>query len=193
MQLPEEELLINPEQIILNKKNLKVIKNKKNEYSILYNIKNSNIYLQKIINFNLIQLICEINKEIFDEYKVEIINENEARIYILMKHYFKEVGLPLRYSYLNIKLIKTDNAVEYQFTTIYNEMPNNVKIPENASLLPMNNMEVICIILDNHNIKLRHNIYYSEHFIIPDFLEKFSLTLFSKMFIRTKQFIENIK
>jgi hypothetical protein len=86
MKESEKQTLINNKNLIVNKKDLKVIKNKTNDYSIFYNIKNTNIYLLKIINFNIIQLIYEINKDIFDEFNIEIINENEAIVYIIMQN-----------------------------------------------------------------------------------------------------------
>jgi len=192
MKESEEETLINNKNLIVNKKDLKVIKNKTNDYSIFYNIKNTNIYLSKIINFNIIQLIYEINKDIFDECNIEIINENEATVYIIMKHYFKEIGFPQKYCYLNVKLLKNINNIQFQFKTIYDKRPSTVKVPKEATLLLIDNMEVIYNIIDDHNIDLTHNVYFSKNFEIPEFVENFSLILFSKMFIRTKQFIENI-
>ena len=179
--------------VIVNKKSLQVIKNKTNDYSILYTMKNHHIYLPQIINFTFIQLIYQLNKEVFEDYHIQQISETEAKVYILVKHYFKELGLPRRYTYLNVKVTKTETDIFYTFETNYDELPpEEAKKPNDVSLLPMDNMCVNYHIIDQHNVEARHDIKFSTKFDIPEFMEKFSLTLFSKMFIRTKQFIENI-
>jgi hypothetical protein len=180
--------------VIIKKKNLQVIKNKTNDYSILYNIKNPNIYLPQIINFSFIKLIYQLNQEVFEDCHIEEISDTESKVYILVKHYFKELGLPKRYTYLNAKIIKTQTDILFKFATIYDELPpNSVNMPQDATLLPMDNMDVSYHIINQHNVVARHDIHFAAKFDIPEFVEKFSLTLFSKMFIRTKQFIDNIK
>uniref|UniRef100_A0A6C0KXD0 Uncharacterized protein n=1 Tax=viral metagenome TaxID=1070528 RepID=A0A6C0KXD0_9ZZZZ len=179
--------------IIVNKKNLQIIKNKRNDYSILYRIENHNIYLPKILNFSIIKLICEVNKDVFEDFNIEFVNENEANVYILVKHYFKELSLPKRYSYLNTKISEIDNFIIFNLNTIYDKLPNIKNFPNDVSLLPMDRMIVNCDISDQHNVVFSNNVLFSDSFIIPDFVEKFSLILFSKMFLRTKQFIETIK
>lgn len=179
--------------IIVDKKDFKVIKNKTNDYSILYNIKNNNIYLPKILNFSIIKLICEINKDVFEDCNIEMINDNEANVYILVKHYFKELGIPKRYLYLNAKIEVTNNSIIFKINTIYDKLPNINNFPDDVSILPMDNMIAICDITDHHNVVFVNNIFFSASFDIPEFVEKFSLILLSKLFLRIKQFIENIK
>lgn len=179
--------------IIINKKSLKVIKNERNNYTIIYNIKNENIYLPKIIDFSILKIIYEINRDVFEDYNIEMIDENEANIYFLVKHYFKELGIPKRYIYLNAKIIRTSDNIDFNIKIIYNKLPNINNIHIDASILPVDYMDVICNIKNQHNVVFLNNIIFLKRIEIPEFIEKFSLTLFSKMFIRTKQFIENIK
>jgi hypothetical protein len=179
--------------IIINKKSLKVIKNERNNYTIIYNIKNENIYLPKIIDFSILKIIYEINRDVFEDYNIEMIDENEANIYFLVKHYFKELGMPKRYIYLNTKIIRTTDNIDFYIKIIDDKMPNINTIHSDATILPIENMHVNCNIKNQHNVFFINNILFFKKFEIPEFIEKFSLTLFSKMFIRTKQFIENIK
>jgi hypothetical protein len=180
-------------RIIIDKKKLKIIKNEKNNYDILYNLKNHNIYLSQIINFDLIKLIYEINKDVFEDFNIEIINENEANIYLLLKHYFKELGFPKRYLYLNLQKEKKENNIQFKFKTIYDDLPNINNFPSDVIILPIDTMNVNYDFISDHNLKANHNIIFLSTFEIPDFIEKITLTIFSNMFLRTKQFIENIK
>jgi hypothetical protein len=187
------EQIENTTNFIINNKHIKIIKNKRNDYSIFYNIKNQNIYLPQILNFSIIKLIIEINKDVFEDLNIEVINENEVNVYILVKHYFKDLNMPKRYSYLNAKIETKNNKIIFHLSTIYDKLPNINIFPCDVSILPMDDLIVICDISDQHNVSFNTNIHFLTSFDIPEFIEKFSLTLFSKMFLRTKQFIENIK
>lgn len=183
--------------VFVNKKSLKVIKNKQNNYSILYNVKNNNIYLPKIINFNTIQLVYEINRDFFDDCNIKIINENEkegeAVIYMLVKPFFKDLGILRRYAYLKAKIFKTDDKIHFEIKNNYNEPPKSLNIPDDAYLLPLDDMGISFDIIDQHNVNARHDIHFSASFEIPEFIEKLALPIFGKIFTRTKQFIENIQ
>jgi len=87
--------------VLYSKEGFKFTKNKNNDYSISFLMQNNSIVLSKIIDFNLIKLIYELNPDVYEKINMEIINENEAISNLLMKHLFKDLGLPQRYSYLH--------------------------------------------------------------------------------------------
>ena len=51
---------------------------KKNHYSLTFTIENNNILLPKIIDFNLIKLIYDLNPDVYEKVDVEKINENNS-------------------------------------------------------------------------------------------------------------------
>ena len=51
---------------------------KKNEYEITFSIQNNFIHLPSIINFDLLKLLYELNKDIFSGFTLDKINENSS-------------------------------------------------------------------------------------------------------------------
>lgn len=45
-----------------------IFKNSKNKYRVVTRIENNNIQIKKVVDFHIIQLIFEINKEFFEKY-----------------------------------------------------------------------------------------------------------------------------
>jgi len=76
-----------------------------NKYILDYEMENKNIYMEKIIDFSLIQLIYNLNPDIYEHIEFNKINENEAVAILLIKHFFEDIGFPQRYSFMNIKKI----------------------------------------------------------------------------------------
>lgn len=73
------------------------------EYKLSFNLENNNIHLTSIIDFNIIKLLYELNKDIYDKIDLNIINNNEADLLVINKHLFQDLGLSQKYSYFKIK------------------------------------------------------------------------------------------
>lgn len=165
-------------------------KNKEREFSLYFEIENNYIILKKILDFNLIKLIYDLNSEIYETINLQIINENEATINLLLKHLFEELGLPQRFTYVHMKREVKENKITFFSQTIKSERPQGM--PDNAELMPIDNVIINCDVITPHKIKICCIIFFQDNIIIPPFLEKiFSLVLF-KIFTRVKQFIEKV-
>lgn len=163
---------------------------KKNQYRTEFCIENNNIILSKIIDFNLIKLIYDLNSDIYEKVQLEILNDNEAVAIILMKNLFEELGLPQKYSYLYIKREIENNKIMFNSQSIQNDHPIN--IPIDAELIAVENMTSICDIITPHKINFSFNIIFDTNVIIPPFIEKMVGIILHKIFKRVKQFIENV-
>ena len=64
-------------EILFEKDGLKFLKIKKNFYNLLFSMENNNIILEKIIDFNLVNIIYELNKDIYEKMNLTKINDNE--------------------------------------------------------------------------------------------------------------------
>jgi hypothetical protein len=161
---------------------------KKNNYKIDFCIENNNIILSKIIDFNLIKLIYDLNLDVYEKVELEIINDDEAIVITLMKHLFEELGLPQKYSYLHIKREITNKKIIFRLQTIQSYRPIN--IPIDAELMEVESMISICDIITPHKINFSFSIMFEANIIIQPFIEKIICTIFHKIFKRVKQFIE---
>ena len=101
MEKSTEEELVE----LFNKENCTFKRYGLNKYLLEYFMENKNIYMEKIIDFSLIQLIYNLNPDIYEHIEFNKINENEVVAILLMKHFFEDIGFPQRYSFMNIKKI----------------------------------------------------------------------------------------
>ena len=62
---------------LYSKEGFTFIKNEQNNYSLTFEMENNHIILSKIIDFNLVKLIYDLNKDIYEKANIKIINENE--------------------------------------------------------------------------------------------------------------------
>ena len=181
-------------QKIIHQKNGIVIKLlDKNKYELSFEIENNNIILTKLINFHLMRVIYEVNKDIFDDFSLDIhssgCNETDADIFLSIKHFFEDLGFPKRYSLLHVNMHNETNSVIFTANTRYNIFLKNANA--NVTILPIDNLKITCNIENAHKIKIVNVITFNSSFEIPGFVEKMSVQIFNKIFLRTKQFIEN--
>ena len=176
------------EQKIIHQKNGIIMKLlDKNKYELSFEIENNNINLTKLLNFHLMKVIYEVNKDIFDDFSLDIHSDNEADIYLSFKHFFEDLGFPKRYSLLHVNMHNDTNSVIFTANTRYNTFHKNA----NATILPIDNLQITCNIETTHKIKIVNVITFNTSFEIPGFVEKMSVQIFNKIFLRIKQFIEN--
>jgi len=180
------------EPVILYSKECFIFKkNDKNNYSLFFDMENINIFLSKIIDFNLVKLIYDLNSDIYEKVNIQIINENEAIVNLLMKHLFQDLGLPQRFYYLHIKRCIKENTITFVSESIKSERPPDM--PDNAELMDISNSLIKCNIITPHNINFECNILFDKSIIIPAVAEKLIGLILYKIFNRVKQFIENIR
>lgn len=178
-------------KVIMDKKDYRMTRIKKNSYSSEFTIENSNILLEKIINFDFIKLIYELNKnDIFEDFHIERHSENEATVFILFKHFFNDFGLSQKYAHLNVTFERYDKKVIYK-TTTNNNLPKNNLNP-NMELMPISDLNAVCCFINPHKVTIETLTNFYSNFDFPEFMEKMSTTIISKIFLRSKQFIEKI-
>lgn len=185
---PEEE----PEsKILMNKDGMKFEKFLNNTFKLSFTIQNNKMNLAQIINLDLIKLIYDLNPDIYEKVNLQKINENEANITLIMKHFFVDIGLPQRFSYVNMrKDVTSENTIIFCAKTITNIRPPD--IPIEIELVPMENMNIECKLETPHKANFTCIILINKKLKLPPFVEKIVGVLVNKIFNRVKLFIENI-
>lgn len=163
----------------------------KNKYFANFSIENKKIYLKKIIDFNLMQILYEINKDIFDDFKIKLIDDKNVECYFLIKHFFSDFGLPQKYIHLDVEKIEDldNNTILF---VCKNSITNALDIPKIGEPMKYEFMLLKCKIINDHYIIINNQIILSNDIEIPAFAEKMVGIITSKMFFKIKQFIENI-
>jgi len=182
---------MNTETILFDKDGFKFSYICKNHYKQTFSIENKNINLSKIIDFTLIKLIYDLNKDVYEKSNIEKINENEVNITLLIKHFFEDIGFPQRFSFVNMKKIIEEKKIIFYSQSIKNVRPPNM--PECSLPISIENMTCVCDIITPHNIDFTLNIHFDDSMNVPSFIEKIIGMISNKIFKRVKQFIENVQ
>ena len=179
------------EDILFDKEGLKFVKVKKNHYKLHFSMENNNIILSKIIDFNLIKLIYDLNPDVYEKVNIETLNNDEVILTLLMKHFFEDLGLPQRYSFIHMKKVDEECKIKFIAQSIKTHKPEGM--PEDAELMALQNMIAICDIITPHKVNFSFNVIFDGEMNFPPFAEKMVGMILHKIFKRVKQFIENVR
>ena len=136
------------EAILFDKDGFKFSCVNKNNYKLTFAMENNNIVLSKIIDFSLIKLIYDLNDDVYEKVNIEQLNDSEAIITLLMKHFFEDLGLPQRFSYIYMKKTVEERKITFMSESIKSHRPPNM--PQDAELMAIENMISICDIVTPH-------------------------------------------
>lgn len=182
---------MNEFNILYSKDGFTFVKNKKNNYSLSFNMENNCIILSKIIDFSLIELIYKLNSDIYENITLTKIDDNRAIMCAIMKHLFEEVGLPQKFSYVHMIKKVEPSKITFESTSIYSDIPSNV--PETAQQMPIKNMICECNVITPNRMGFCCNVIFDDNMFVPQFAEKMIGLILFKIFNRVKYSIENIK
>jgi hypothetical protein len=181
---------MNEPNVLYSKEGFIFTKIENNNYTLLFDIENNKIIIPKIIDFNLFKLIYQLNSDIYEQNNIDIINENEAISYLLMKNLFEDLGLPQRFSYIHVKKFIENDKISFISHSIKENFP--IGVPIDSKLLPIKKMICECLIITQHKIQFSCNVTFDDDMNVPPFAEKIVGLILFKIFKRVKQFIENV-
>ena len=179
------------DDILYFKEGFTFSKKSKNNYSLTFQLENKSINISKIIDFNLVKLIYDLNSDIYEKVNIHKINDNQAIMIILMKHLFEDLGLPQRFSYVYVIKQVEEKKITFTTQSIYSERPEGM--PENAEQMPLQKMVCELNMITPHEVCFLCNVTFEDHMMVPQFAEKMIGFILFKIFKRVKQFIENVR
>ena len=192
--LKKTPTLMDAPKVILDKDGIRFEKVKDNIYNIRFAILNNRVNLPNVINFSFVRLIYDLNPDVYDYVDVKVSEDGkEAQFLVTMKHFFKEFGLPQRYSSLQvIQFINhEENMIEFHGKTNPSEKPPN--LPKKAELLPLENMNIKCVVVSNHEVEFRVELIFENNFNLIPMVEKMAGKILHKVFFNTKLFIQSMR
>jgi hypothetical protein len=179
---------------LMDKSGMKIIKLTNNEYNVSFSIQNNQFILPSIINFDMVKLIFDLNPDIYEKsiLKKDTTLEN-ATICSLMKDLYSDLGIPQSYVCMSVKMVKSSDVIRFKCLPVSNRTtPLEFSgIPDLYSL-PVKFLIIDCNILTNHHVEINCSINIEDDIEIEQFIEKMVITIVHKVFIRLKQFIENL-
>jgi hypothetical protein len=190
------------EILLLEKNTIRISKTVNEEYHMECEIENKNLILEKIIDFDMMKLVYDLNADIYEKTELHKISDLEADIFFIMKDLFPDLGIPQRFAYLKVKkqvekdpLTQKTSKIVFQSQFILDEN-GEFKRPEHVAQnifpLPIERMDIECIFFNEHKMYFSNKIKINQKKMkIPAFLEKMTSHIIYKVFLRLKQFIEN--
>jgi hypothetical protein len=177
----------NPMKLLIDKGEIKLIKSGDEHYKMEFYLENPSINLSSIINNNLIKLIYDLNLDLFEEIKIEKINDYASCIFILFKDLFNDMGIPQYYYYFKIE----HNVAENHFRLTPLVYSDSLK------------KHTECVDLQHCMIKYKainpHQVLFNIDAILPSeentlsrMITKIVCNIIYKIFNRVKQFIYSI-
>lgn len=177
---------------IITKPNFLLTRNEKNNYQVEFIIENKHIYVQNILGFQFIQLMYEVNKNMFETVQLDMIDENEAHLYLLMKPVMKELGVLQRFAALKLNM----HAVQHTNTIYFKGVPypeyQHLNQCKNAIIAPIKEITIACNVLTPHKFKFTQNIMFDSHFTMMPFFENIFGTFIKNMFQQTIEAVQSI-
>ena len=179
-------------EYIINNKDIQISQTE-NSFNLQYRIINKQMYLDKLINFQFLNIIYELNKSLFDDFKIQIINEDQATIYILFKWLFKEFDMNQCAVVLNINRTILKEQICFECTSVNTINPDLLStIPKHVQILQVNNLTMCVDISNRHNVHVDNTIIFQKKPKTIPHIQKMSTQIISKMIMNTKQFIEKM-
>ena len=184
-------------EYIINNKDIQISQTE-NSFNLQYRIINKQMYLDKLINFQFLNIIYELNKSLFDDFKIQIISEDKATIYILFKWLFKDFDIKQCAVVLNINRtsLKKDQicfeCTSVSTSSVIDANSSLFSIPEHVKILNIDNLTICFDISDKHNIHVDNTIIFQKKPNILPYIQKMTAQIISKMIMNTKQFIEKM-
>ena len=179
------------EEVLFHKEGFQFVKIQENQYKLDFSIENQNIILSKIIDFNLIKLIYDLNTDIYEKVYMDKLNDNQVICTLLMKNLFEDLGLPQRFSYLHIDKVIEEGIILFSSKSIKSHRPADV--PPESELMSIENMTILCDVINPHKMNCSIRIILDNEQNIPNVIEKIVGIILNKIFKRVKQFIENVR
>jgi hypothetical protein len=192
------------DKILFQKDTIKITKKEDNEYCMQCEIENPNLLIHKMIDFDLLKFIYDLNTDVYEKTELNKISDSEANITFIMKNLFPDLGMPQRFAHLNVKKTvhykETDPLIPDQIlfkgeliTNEKNEPIIPAHLSKHLKCLPLTKLQVVCTFLSDHKMIVANHIQIDKKKLkILPFMEKMLSLLIYKVFSRVKQFIENV-
>ena len=89
-------------------------------------------------------IIDDLNPDVYEKVNIEKIDSGKDEVIatLLMKHFFEDLGLPQRFSFVHIKKIIEENRTIFKSQSIKSHRPEGM--PEDAELMSIQDLTCIC-------------------------------------------------
>jgi hypothetical protein len=179
-------------EVLHNKEGTFILKLGDGSFQIQFSIENKNILLNSVLNFDLIKLVYDLNKDICEKAELQKLDDSYAIMTLLIKNFFEDLGISQKFSCLQIhRQVVSAQEIIFLFSTFTNYKPS--WLPSDLELAYIDNISLKCICKNPHQVDFDCFIQFPNNQNSPAFVQKMSVMIVHKIINRLKQFIENVK
>jgi hypothetical protein len=179
-------------EVIHSKDGIQILKLTDQSFRICFSMENRNIMLNSVLNFDLIKLIYDLNKDICEKVELQKLDESYAIMTLIIKNFFEDLGIPQKFSCLQIhKHVASAQETEFLFSTFTNYKPSWVS--SDIELAYIEKISMKCFCKTPHELEFDCIVQFPMNQNLPTFVQKMSVMVVQKIINRLKQFIENVK
>jgi len=173
-------------QVVCNKQNMPLKLNKdENTYMLDFEVQNKNFDLNKLMDFQIYNLIKQVNQDIIED--IQIIsqpNQDEIEVLFLFKRFGKNAGVPQKYLILNTIRKKTDNLILF---TSKDSSINNIEYLQNYDAERMKcNFAKLTVLPIKDKIRLNYLFSIDIKEDLPIYMENMIGLMMKKIFYNLK-------
>ena len=178
------------DKLICKKYDILLYKKDSSHFSLHLDITNPRIKIPNLINFDIYTLIANLNTDVLERIETtNVYTDNKLSILFVFKRFGSEIGISQKYMHTLIER-KIENS---KITFLSKSIPLTKSIPDNCDNVSSEKASLTVDTSNPHNIKIVYDFHMDIQEDLPLYMENISGLLMKKIFIRLKQFIENIK
>ena len=178
---------------LFNKDGLLIHKVNDCHYIVNCKVKNPRLLLNEMFTFEWLQILMALHPDFIQTYKVFKEDENTAKVFVLLHHFFKDFGVPKLFFFIHIKMNKSDPS-KIIITQTNEHCLELIReyIKDTYLQIPVNDSKGIVYINTPSSILIEADVFFKYFITQMEFVEKMAIILSSKIMLKTKQFIENL-
>lgn len=159
---------------LVKKDKYQIIKVANNHYKNILVIENNLLVMEKIIGFNLIQLMYQVNAQNYEQIKLDILSPTYADLYLLVKPMFKELGILQRYGAFSVKRLEHPENNTSSFVALRNNevLSKYHNFSLKCEQLGMHTVTMDCKIISTHKMIITQDIFFDDPKMNNPLIEK---------------------
>jgi len=178
---------------LFNKDGLLIHKVNNCHYVVNCKVENPRLLLNEMFTFEWLQILLNLHPDFIEKYKVFKEDENTAKVFVLLHHFFKDFGVPKLFFFIHVKMNKTPSKIIITQTNEHCLELIREYIKDTYLQVPVNDSKGIVYINTPSSILIEVNVFFKYFITQMEFVEKMAIILCTKTILKTKQVIENLQ
>lgn len=168
-------------------------------YSLQFDMETPHLYIETLLDFPMVKLLYDLNHDVYETVHMEVIDDWNARIFLVVKPLFRDAGIPQWYLYIHVQksfrsaTSEQPACVQFFSQPIYHLPADSSAVcpPKGAIPLPLRENTFECQVMTPHKVSVRVRNQMDTRSTVPPFMENMMGLISFKIFDRFRRFMES--